>query len=103
MQVRDFPADKEISLNHDNPQVARSADDLQEWTPESRAIHPSIALLASIMDDFMQIPGTKVRIGLDGIIGLIPFVGDLVTIFVGAFIMREAERLGASRWTKARM
>ena len=103
MHVREFPAAKGISLNAENQHVPSSEDSFKEWKPESHAIQPSIALLASIMDDFLQIPGTKVRIGLDGIIGLIPVIGDLITIVVGAFIMREAERLGVSRWTKARM
>jgi hypothetical protein len=72
-------------------------------TTDRRQIHPDLAALASLMDDCIQVPGTKFRIGLDGIIGLIPFVGDLITIAIAGFFFREAERLGVSRWTKARM
>lgn len=35
--------------------------------------------LVTILDDFLRIPGTNVKIGLDPILGLIPGVGDLVT------------------------
>ncbi len=35
--------------------------------------------LVSILDDFLRIPGTNIKIGLDPILGLIPGVGDLVT------------------------
>lgn len=35
--------------------------------------------LVSLLDDFLRIPGTDIRIGLDPILGLIPGVGDLVT------------------------
>ena len=66
-------------------------------------IHPNVAFLASLMDDCIQIPGTNIRIGLDGIIGLIPVAGDLATVLIGGVFLKEAERLGVSRWTKARM
>jgi len=71
--------------------------------PSTSEIHPHVALIASLMDDCVQIPGTKIRIGLDGLIGLIPVAGDIATIFIGGFLLKEAERLGASRWTKAKM
>jgi hypothetical protein len=71
--------------------------------PNPHEIHPTIKLLASIMDDFIEIPGTKYRIGLDGIIGVVPVIGDLATLIIAALFLREAERLGVSRWTKARM
>ena len=45
----------------------------------------------------------RLRIGLDGIIGLIPVVGDLLTILIGGIILQEAKRLGVSRWTRFRM
>lgn len=35
--------------------------------------------LVTILDDFLRIPGTNVKIGLDPILGLIPGVGDIVT------------------------
>jgi hypothetical protein len=74
-----------------------------QTVPNPHEIHPTISLLTSLMDDFIQIPGTNIRIGLDGIIGLFPVVGDLLTLVVAAVFMKEAERLGVSRWTKARM
>jgi hypothetical protein len=44
-----------------------------------------------------------VQFGLDGIIGLVPFVGDVVTGVMGLYLIFEARRLGAQRWTMARM
>ena len=35
--------------------------------------------LVTLLDDFLRIPGTDIRIGLDPILGLIPGIGDLVT------------------------
>ena len=43
--------------------------------------------LADILDRHYTIPGTSIRIGLDPIIGLIPYVGDVIVSFAGAFIL----------------
>ena len=39
-------------------------------------------------------PGTRFRFGLDGIVGLIPGIGDAVTSTLTAYIIYEAWRLG---------
>ena len=71
--------------------------------PAADELSPTIAWLATLLDDAYQIPGTTYRIGWDGLIGLIPGVGDLATLVVGGLVMKEAQRLGVSRWTRTRM
>lgn len=44
-----------------------------------------------------------VRFGFDGLVGLIPILGDVITSAMGLYIILEARRLGATRWTMARM
>ena len=44
-----------------------------------------------------------VEFGFDGIIGLIPVIGDIITAGFGLYLILEARRLGARRWTVARM
>ncbi len=44
-----------------------------------------------------------IKFGLDGIIGLVPVAGDVVTAGLGLYLILEARRLGATRWTMARM
>ena len=44
-----------------------------------------------------------VQFGFDGIIGLVPVVGDVFTGAMGLYLILEARRLGAKRWTVARM
>jgi hypothetical protein len=44
-----------------------------------------------------------VQFGLDGIIGLVPVIGDIVTGAMGLYLILEARRLGATRWTMAKM
>jgi hypothetical protein len=53
--------------------------------------------VASLMDDFIRIPGTDIRIGLDPILGLFPGLGDTVASLVGLAIINEAGRRGVSR------
>ena len=48
-------------------------------------------------------PGHALSIGLDALIGLVPFLGDLVGVLLSAYIVGEAARLGASRSVLARM
>lgn len=55
------------------------------------------SLIASLMDDFIRIPGTDIRFGLDPILGLFPGVGDTLASLVGVAIIGEASRRGVPR------
>ena len=55
------------------------------------------------MDSAFVIPGTTIRFGLDGLVGLMPGIGDLIASTVSLYLVREARRLGAPRWLIARM
>ena len=59
--------------------------------------------LAYILDNSIRIPGTKRRIGLDAIIGLIPGVGDTIGGAISAYIVYEARRLGVPKSILMRM
>ena len=59
--------------------------------------------LAQLMDGAFVIPGTKLRVGLDAIIGLVPVAGDLLASLVSSYLIWEARQLGASRWLIGRM
>lgn len=59
--------------------------------------------LARLLDVAFILPGTKVRYGIDGLIGLIPVIGDLLTTAISLWIVREARALGAPAHVVARM
>jgi hypothetical protein len=59
--------------------------------------------LARLMDGAFTLPGTNIRIGLDGVIGLLPVAGDLISGIVSSYLIWEARQLGASRWVIGRM
>ena len=47
--------------------------------PDVEASVARVEALSRIMDSMFEIPGTKVRVGVDAIIGLVPVLGDLVS------------------------
>jgi hypothetical protein len=51
-------------------------------------------IIAHWMDEFIRIPGTNVRIGLDPIIGLFPGVGDFLASSIGVVTLMEGVRQG---------
>lgn len=51
--------------------------------------------LARLLDSAVRIPGTRIRFGLDSILGLIPAGGDVVGATLAAWIVLQAARLGA--------
>jgi Domain of unknown function (DUF4112) len=59
-----------------------------------RAAERRIELISRVMDDLVPIPGTRQRIGLDPIIGLVPGIGDVVSALAGVWVILEAARLG---------
>jgi hypothetical protein len=51
--------------------------------------------LAKLLDVAFILPGTNVRYGIDGLIGLIPVIGDIITTAISLWLVREARALGA--------
>ena len=59
--------------------------------------------VAKLLDIAFILPGTNIRYGIDGIIGLIPVVGDVVATAFSLWLVREARALGAPWHITARM
>jgi hypothetical protein len=81
-----------------------------EWEllpPEEKqrraSLEPLFKWLALIMDEFLRIPGTRFRFGLDPIIGLIPGLGDTASAVVSALALIQAARRGVPKILLARM
>ena len=63
----------------------------------------NVRQLAWFLDSSIEVPGTRYRIGLDPLIGLIPVLGDLITMVIGSYIVLTAARLGVPRTVVMRM
>ena len=59
--------------------------------------------LAHLLDDRFLIPGTSIRFGLDGIIGLLPWVGDVVAGLASCIFIVAAWFRGVPYITLMRM
>jgi hypothetical protein len=59
--------------------------------------------LATLLDDVFCVPGTRIRFGLDALIGLIPGLGDIITGAMSFLILYAAWQRGLPRVTQTRM
>jgi hypothetical protein len=66
-------------------------------------VRERLARLAWFLDSSIPIPGTPYSIGVEALIGLIPFIGDAIGVLLSSYILSEANRLGVSRSVLARM
>ena len=60
-------------------------------------------LLSHLLDDFIRIPGTPIRFGLDGIVGFIPGIGDVLGGLASSIIIVAAWMRGIPKAVVARM
>jgi hypothetical protein len=70
-----------------------SANPFGNFTREQRLAR--LDALAKLLDVAFIVPGTNVRYGIDGLIGLIPVIGDIITTAISLWLVREARALGA--------
>src|SRR5262245_24800605 len=59
--------------------------------------------LAVLLDDSIPIPGTRFRIGVEAILGLLPGAGDLAGGAFSLYILLQAARMGVPRPLLVRM
>ena len=80
--------------SHEPPRLPSSV-------PVRRSVNPSVRRLADWMDEAIRIG--PISVGIDGILGLIPGFGDLLSSFVSFYIVYQASLAGAPRALLARM
>ena len=62
-----------------------------------------VRLIRKWMDEAVTVPGTKLKVGLDAVIGLIPGVGDAGSAAIGAYMLNAAHKLGVPTIVMVRM
>ena len=78
-------------------------DALRNASPSREAAVRRMQTVANLLDTAFVLPGTKQRVGIDAIIGLIPALGDIMTTILSSYIIWEARNLGVSRFALTRM
>ena len=71
--------------------------------PRQLASNEHFDYIAALLDDIFRIPGTKIRFGLDALIGWVPGVGDAMTAVASFLIVFASWCRGAKGVTLARM
>lgn len=81
--------------------MSDNMQDLQPMPPDPELAR--LDALAKLLDNQFRIPGTNMRFGLDGIMGMIPYVGDMAGFVVSGFLMHTMVKKGASPLLMLRM
>ena len=84
--ARPRPLRPELSLGSDPASVRRRVESVE-----------------ALLERSLSIPGLKMPVGLDAVIGLVPVAGDIVAAGLGLYLVWEARNLGMSKWQLARM
>jgi hypothetical protein len=63
----------------------------------------NLDLLSHLLDDFIKVPGLPIRFGLDGIMGAVPWIGDILGGIASCIIIVAAWYRGVSYGTLLRM
>ena len=94
-----MPEPRSTSRTQPEPEILRPR------VPGSAAFFSdsNLDMLSHILDDFLRIPGTNIRFGLDGIVGLIPGIGDILGAMASWIIILAAWLRGVPKVTLARM
>jgi len=78
-----------------------------EWSTTEESADRKTAIdierLAHWLDTLIEIPGIRVRVGIDALLGLLPGVGDTASALASVYILRAASTFGVPRVTLARM
>ncbi len=59
--------------------------------------------LANLMDTAFRIPVVGYRIGLDGLLGFIPGIGDFISLLLAGRIVRLANKMGVPKEMQSKM
>ena len=63
----------------------------------------NLDMLAHVLDDWLRIPGTSIRFGVDAIIGLVPGIGDVLGGLASCILLLAAWFRGVPYITLVRM
>ena len=76
---------------------------LRQLTPAQEKRLDVLRRVSGMLDSAMLVPGTKIRFGLDPILGLIPGLGDFVSPLFTIGILWQARDLGIPKIVQLRM
>ena len=91
--IKRSPLNRPLPLDRNTPMGPDDRDQLAK----------QLKGLAWLLDNSIKLPGINYRVGIDGLIGLIPVAGDTVSTLLSSYIIAQAARAGAPRLVLMRM
>jgi len=79
------------------------ADRIPTLGRDPASVRKRIEALEQILERMFVIPGINRPVGLDVVLDVLPFAGDLIGAVLGSYLVWEARNLGMSKWQMARM
>lgn len=83
--------------------AALEGEVLPPESEEQRRARERLRALAWLLDSSIRVPGTRLTVGIEALLGLVPLLGDLLGVLASTVILAEAQRLGVPRAVMARM
>jgi hypothetical protein len=78
---------KEVKPGYVDVEVLPKEDPGPRVRNSQREPDPLIWLVSRLLDTIFRVPGTRIRFGLEPVIGLIPVLGDQVTTLISAALL----------------
>lgn len=88
-----------------NRDLESNFDDFDGELPDSvdEAAVERMRVVATVLDDSIEIPGTGFKIGVDPLLGALPVAGDVISAGLSLYIVVESARLGVTFTTLLQM
>lgn len=69
---------------------------------DALSVRRRVEALEQVLERSIRLPVFG-RVGVDGVLGLVPVGGDIISAIMGFYLVWEGRNLGMSRWQLARM
>jgi hypothetical protein len=79
------------------------ADRIPGLGRDAQSVRRRVEALEQILERMFVIPGINKPVGLDVLLDVLPFAGDMIGAVLGSYLVWEARNLGMSKWQMARM
>ncbi|MEM9855721.1 MAG: DUF4112 domain-containing protein [Bacteroidota bacterium] len=76
---------------------------IEKLNPEQKVSLQWVEKITSLLDTKFNIPGTKIRFGLDPILGFVPVLGDVASYIISMLLIYTMSKYGASKTVVAKM
>jgi len=91
------------ATNHRPSRYHALADRIPDMGRDPVSVRRRIEAMEKILERMFVIPGINKPVGLDVVLDILPFAGDVIGAALGSYLVWEARNLGMSKWQLARM